>query len=122
MFPLIGPFLGAQCRRCSVGKRPGGVLFGLQRGLVMLTATIASAWLSSDNWLRFAKCNLSSVTERNRSARVKTTKRSQFASWRAMTSYRQIEANRRNALKSTGPRTEAGKSAMSDLIRRRNSG
>jgi hypothetical protein len=28
-----------------------------------------------------------------------------------MTSYRQIEANRRNALKSTGPRTEAGKHA-----------
>jgi hypothetical protein len=28
-----------------------------------------------------------------------------------MTSYRQIEANRRNALKSTGPRTEAGKRA-----------
>jgi hypothetical protein len=27
----------------------------------------------------------------------------------AMTSYRQIEANRRNALKSTGPKTEAGK-------------
>ncbi len=26
-----------------------------------------------------------------------------------MTSFRQIEANRRNALKSTGPRTEAGK-------------
>ena len=26
-----------------------------------------------------------------------------------MTSYRQIQANRRNALKSTGPRTEAGK-------------
>src|SRR5215470_11070557 len=26
-----------------------------------------------------------------------------------MTSYRQIEANRRNALKSTGPKTEAGK-------------
>jgi len=26
-----------------------------------------------------------------------------------MTSYRQIEANRRNALKSTGPQTEAGK-------------
>lgn len=26
-----------------------------------------------------------------------------------MTSYRQIEANRRNALKSTGPRTETGK-------------
>jgi hypothetical protein len=26
-----------------------------------------------------------------------------------MTSYRQVEANRRNALKSTGPRTEAGK-------------
>ena len=28
-----------------------------------------------------------------------------------MTSYRQIEANRRNALKSTGPTTEAGKQA-----------
>jgi hypothetical protein len=28
-----------------------------------------------------------------------------------MSSYRQIEANRRNALKSTGPRTEAGKQA-----------
>jgi hypothetical protein len=28
-----------------------------------------------------------------------------------MTSYRQTEANRRNALKSTGPRTEAGKQA-----------
>jgi hypothetical protein len=28
-----------------------------------------------------------------------------------MTSYRQIDANRRNALKSTGPRTEAGKEA-----------
>src|SRR3974377_137613 len=28
-----------------------------------------------------------------------------------MTSYRQIEANRRNALKSTAPRTEAGKQA-----------
>jgi hypothetical protein len=28
-----------------------------------------------------------------------------------MTSYRQIEANRRNALKSTGPKTEAGKKA-----------
>jgi hypothetical protein len=26
-----------------------------------------------------------------------------------MTSYRQIEANRRNSLKSTGPRTEVGK-------------
>ena len=26
-----------------------------------------------------------------------------------MTSYRKIEANRRNALKSTGPKTEAGK-------------
>ena len=28
-----------------------------------------------------------------------------------MTSFRQIEANRRNALKSTGPKTEAGKQA-----------
>jgi hypothetical protein len=28
-----------------------------------------------------------------------------------MISYRQVEANRRNALKSTGPKTEAGKQA-----------
>jgi hypothetical protein len=28
-----------------------------------------------------------------------------------MTSYRQVEANRRNALKSTGPKTEGGKQA-----------
>src|SRR5262249_57418950 len=36
-------------------------------------------------------------------------KRSQFGNELRMTLYRQIEANRRNALKSTGPRTEAGK-------------
>ncbi len=34
-----------------------------------------------------------------------------FAIALAMTSYRQIEANRRNALRSTGPKTEAGKQA-----------
>ena len=44
-------------------------------------------------------------------AGVKITKRTQFGSQLAMTSYRQIEANRRNALKSTGPKTEAGKQA-----------
>src|SRR5262249_13379210 len=42
---------------------------------------------------------------------VKTTKRSQFGRWLPMTSYRQIEANRRNALKSTGPKSEEGKQA-----------
>jgi hypothetical protein len=31
-----------------------------------------------------------------------------------MTSYSQIEANRRNALKSTGPKTETGKRATPD--------
>jgi hypothetical protein len=50
-----------------------------------------------------------SVAERNGSATDERTKRSQFASWLAMTSYRQIEANRRNAIKSTGPKTEVGK-------------
>jgi hypothetical protein len=50
-----------------------------------------------------------SVAERNGSATDKRTKRSQFASWLAMTSYRQIEANRRNAIKSTGPKAEVGK-------------
>jgi hypothetical protein len=37
--------------------------------------------------------------------------RSQFGKRNSMTSPRQIEANRRNALKSTGPKTEAGKQA-----------
>jgi hypothetical protein len=52
---------------------------------------------------------LAQVTSLAESARPKITKRYQFADWVAMTSYRQIEANRRNALKSTGPKTEAGK-------------
>jgi hypothetical protein len=52
-----------------------------------------------------------STAEHNRSAKPKIAKRSQSGAWLAMTSFRQIEANRRNALKSTGPRTEAGKQA-----------
>src|SRR5215471_5804190 len=42
-------------------------------------------------------------------AGIRTSTRTQFGKRRSMTSYRQIEANRRNALKSTGPKTEAGK-------------
>jgi hypothetical protein len=42
---------------------------------------------------------------------IKTSKRAQFGKRWSMTSYRQIEANRRNALKSTGPKAEAGKQA-----------
>jgi hypothetical protein len=42
---------------------------------------------------------------------MEITKRSQFGSQISMSSYRQIEANRRNALKSTGPNSEAGKEA-----------
>jgi hypothetical protein len=34
-----------------------------------------------------------------------------FRRWRLMTSFKQFEANRRNSLKSTGPKTEAGKQA-----------
>src|SRR6516162_10827889 len=44
-------------------------------------------------------------------AGIRTSTRTQFGERRSMTSYRQIEANRRNALKSTGPKTEAGKQA-----------
>src|SRR5438552_1347087 len=41
---------------------------------------------------------------------TKITKRSQLRRWgRSMTSFRQIEANRRNSRKSTGPMTEEGK-------------
>ena len=50
-----------------------------------------------------------SVAERNGPATDERTKRSQFASWLAMTSYRQVAANRRNAIESTGPKTEVGK-------------
>ena len=39
----------------------------------------------------------------------KIMKRSQIKEQRPMTSLKQIEANRRNALRSTGPKTEAGK-------------
>jgi len=52
---------------------------------------------------------ITSAAERNRTAGIEITKRTQFGSRLPVTSYRQIGANRRNALKSTGPRTEAGK-------------
>ena len=41
--------------------------------------------------------------------RFKLRNEANLESGAPLTSYRQIEANRRNALKSTGPRTEAGK-------------
>src|SRR6516165_2514877 len=40
---------------------------------------------------------------------IKITKRSQIRRQHPMASLKQIEANRRNAMKSTGPKTEAGK-------------
>jgi len=52
---------------------------------------------------------ITSAAESNWTIGIEITKRNQFASGLPMTSYRQIEANRRNALKSTGPRTESGK-------------
>src|SRR5262249_47255073 len=50
-----------------------------------------------------------SIAKQKWYAGIKTSKRTQFGKRWSMTSYRQIEANRRNALQSTGPRTEAGK-------------
>ena len=50
-----------------------------------------------------------STAECNRCRRAKIAKRTQFDGPASMTSWRQFEANRRNALKSTGPRTEVGK-------------
>src|SRR5215471_14394217 len=44
-------------------------------------------------------------------AGIRTSTRTQFGKRCSMTSYRQMDANRRNALKSTGPKTEAGKQA-----------
>src|SRR6201984_1882263 len=51
-----------------------------------------------------------SIAKRHRCC-IKTTKRTEFEKQPVMTSYRQIEANRRNALRSTGPKTETGKQA-----------
>src|SRR5262249_19734773 len=50
-----------------------------------------------------------STANHDRSGRLQITQRTQIRKQSAMTSYRQIEANRRNALRSTGPRTQAGK-------------
>jgi hypothetical protein len=47
--------------------------------------------------------------ERMPHAAIKITKRTQFKGARRMTSFRQLEANRRNARLSTGPVTEEGK-------------
>src|SRR5262249_56116493 len=44
-----------------------------------------------------------------RRLQTKIAKRLQLDGPDSMTSWRQVEANRRNALKSTGPRTEVGK-------------
>ena len=41
--------------------------------------------------------------------RPKIQNEANYRGWRSMTSFRQIEANRRNARKSTGPNTEEGK-------------
>src|SRR5437868_13885912 len=68
-------------------------------------------WYRSDRCRTRAVAEEPSVAEHNRSAGVKITKRTQFGTWLPMTSYKQIEANRRNALKSTGPKTEVGKQA-----------
>ena len=47
--------------------------------------------------------------------RVRITKRTQFSCRAPMTSLKQIEANRRNALKSTGPTSEDGNSAPREM-------
>src|SRR6516162_9165399 len=52
-----------------------------------------------------------SIAQQKWYAEIETSKRTPFGKRRSMTSYRQIEANSRNALKSTGPKTEAGKQA-----------
>src|SRR5262249_60302171 len=52
---------------------------------------------------------ITSSPEQNWTAGSKFPKRTQFESQLPMTSYRQIEANGRKALKRTGSRTEAGK-------------
>src|SRR5215472_4611697 len=53
----------------------------------------------------------SKAPDRNRKKENRPRDATRFGSWLAMTSYRQIEGNRRNALKSTGPKSEEGKQA-----------
>ena len=66
-------------------------------------------WYRSDRRGSQPLAKDTSVANRIRFGGVQTAKRTQFGNPLAMTSYRQIEANRRNALKSTGPKTGAGK-------------
>jgi hypothetical protein len=65
-------------------------------------------WHRSDHYSSRPLAENTSVTKRNRCGRIKITKQTQFGE-SPMTTYRQIEANPRNAQRSTGPRTEAGK-------------
>jgi hypothetical protein len=46
---------------------------------------------------------------------IKITKRTQFKGTRRMTSFRQLEANRRNARLSTGPITEEARSGRGGM-------
>src|SRR5215471_11240955 len=58
-----------------------------------------------------------STAEWNRCERAKIAKRTQFDGQAAMTSWRQFETNRRNSFKSTGPKTEAGKTSRRNAVR-----
>jgi hypothetical protein len=70
---------------------------------------VEEGWYRSDRYGSRSLAEDTSAAKRKRYGWVKITKRSQFGGQFDMTSYRQIEANRRNALRSTGPKTEAGK-------------
>src|SRR5262249_38479222 len=63
----------------------------------------------SDAGSRAALVETPSADEANGPSATKIKKQPKPGGEPAMTSYRQIEANRRNALKSTGPRTGIGK-------------
>src|SRR5262249_5219691 len=65
----------------------------------------------SDAGSRAALVETPSADEANGPSATKIKKQPKPGGEPAMTSYRQIEANRRNALKSTGPRTDTGKEA-----------
>jgi hypothetical protein len=77
-----------------VTKPPGGRTLG----------SVRSSWLAvSGNGFEFN----TRPTAAQRAP--KSQNEANYRGWRSMTSFRQIEANRRNACKSTGPVTEEGK-------------
>src|SRR5690242_3794792 len=70
---------------------------------------VEEEWHRSEFGSSRAMVEVASAAKSIACCRFKTAKRTQLGRYFSMTSWLQFQANRRNALKSTGPNTEAGK-------------